>query len=120
MNGIVDGGGRALLDIELRRAGAVAQFVISAWIDTGFTGDLVLSQKLVDLLALSPSGSVDAILADGSVVPMYTYSCVIYWFGRSQQMEVVANDGEYALLGVGLLNDRELFINYGTKLLTLN
>jgi predicted aspartyl protease len=80
---------------------------------------LVLPQSLIADLALARSGAVDAILADGSVVPMSTYTCPIVWFGRLQQLEVVANDGEHALLGVGLLQDRTLLIDYRTKRIKL-
>jgi predicted aspartyl protease len=69
---------------------------------------------LIDDLTLTQSGTVKAILADGSEVAMKTYSCRIDWFGKERQFEVVANDGEYPLLGVGLLLDRELHVSYRT------
>jgi clan AA aspartic protease len=85
---------------------------IEAWVDTGFTADLVLPQKTIDALALPHSGSVDAILADGSQVRLDTHSCFVDWFGINWPLEVVANDGEYPLLGVGLLLGLELTVNY--------
>jgi hypothetical protein len=41
---------------------------IQVWIDTGFNGDLVLPQQQIDALGLPKSGTVKAILADGSEV----------------------------------------------------
>lgn len=119
MNGYVDESGRALVDVEVRHTD-LPPLTISVWIDTGFTGDLVLPQSLIADLALQRSGAVDAILADGSEIAMSTYTCRIIWFGRERQLEVVANQGEHALLGVGLPQDRQLRIDYLSKLITLN
>jgi clan AA aspartic protease len=118
MNGYVDEEGKALVDVELMPH-VVPPLTISVWIDTGFTGDLVLPSSLIADLALTRSGAVDAVLADGSLVPMSTYTCPIVWFGRTQHLEVVANEGEHALLGIGLLQGRELSVNYRTKRITL-
>jgi predicted aspartyl protease len=66
MKGIVDQAGRAILEIQLRSNSSHPFRTIPVWIDTGFTGDLVLPQKTIDELGLNPSGTVDGILADGS------------------------------------------------------
>lgn len=44
MTGVVDQAGRALLRIRLRRPVAGTESELNAWIDTGFTGELVLPQ----------------------------------------------------------------------------
>ncbi|MEM1226869.1 MAG: clan AA aspartic protease [Planctomycetota bacterium] len=85
---------------------------VEVWIDTGFTGDLVIPRSSIDELGLQQSGSVDAVLADGSQTELQTYSCVIEWFGKARNLEVIANDGEYPLLGVGLLLGLELRVDY--------
>jgi clan AA aspartic protease len=120
MNGFVDGGGRDLIGVELRSTPQADIRTINVWIGTGFTGDIVLPLSLVHELALEQSGSVSAILADGFEVPMSTYKCLINWFGELRQLEIVANDGEYALLGVGLLYDRQLRIDYRAGSISLN
>jgi clan AA aspartic protease len=112
MIGRVDNSGRALLAIELRAESASSMSSIEAWVDTGFTGDLVPPQSIIDQLQLPKSGSVDAILADGSTIELSTYTCLIAWFGKDRRLEVVANDGEHALLGIGLLLAKELRIDY--------
>lgn len=112
MNGIVDNVGRALVPVALRKSADADSVSIQAWIDTGFTGELVLPVSAIDDLELEPSGSVDAILADGSQVGLSTYSCVIEWFGNSKALEIIANNGECPLLGVGLLLGLELRIDY--------
>ncbi|REJ91606.1 MAG: hypothetical protein DWQ34_14265 [Planctomycetota bacterium] len=82
------------------------------WIDTGFNGDLVLPQQQIDRLALQQSGTVKAVLADGSEIALKRYTCRIDWIGERRDLEVVANDGEYPLLGVGLLAGHDLHVSY--------
>jgi len=74
----------------------------------------VLPQQQIDDLALLHSGTVKAILADGSEVTLKTYACLMDWFGELRRLEVVANAGEYPLLGVGLLWGHDLSISYRT------
>lgn len=119
MKGIVDQAGRAILEIQLRSDSSHPFRTISVWIDTGFTGDLVLPQKTIDKLGLNPSGTVDGILADGSQTVLTTYHCEIDWFGRIRNLEVIANSGMTPLLGVGLLLAKELVVDYTNLLLTL-
>ncbi len=119
MNGFVDSGGRSLIEIALSGTGDASLQSITVWIDTGFTGDLVLPQSLIDELALTLTGTVSAILADGSKTAMRTYRCFVHWFGKQRRLEVVANDGEHPLLGVGLLLDHELRIDYRSSEINL-
>lgn len=121
MNGFVDHSGRALLEINISPTFAPqAPFAIRAWIDTGFTGELVLPQHFIDQFNLTQSGSVSAVLADGSQVTLKTFSCVLQWFGEDRSLEVVANDGDQALLGVGLLLDQILNIDYRSGTLSVS
>lgn len=120
MNGFIDENGRALLSVELQPNPASDVVAIEVWVDTGFTGDLVLPQNAIASLGLARSGSVDAILADGSQIELDTYTCFVNWFGEERRLEVVANEGDYPLLGVGLLFGLELRVNYHTLELTLD
>ena len=52
------------------------------------------------------------MLADGSEVALRRYMCLIDWFGETRELEVVGNDGEYPLLGVGLLMGHDRHISY--------
>lgn len=78
MNGIVDTGERALLELELCPSQDAPARPVTVWIDTGSTGDLVLPQSMVDALALPMSGTVSAVLADGSHVAMRTFHCLVH------------------------------------------
>jgi len=120
MNGVVDNGGRALIALPIQSKSGTAKTNIEAWIDTGFTGDLVLPQSIVDALSLPISGTVDAVLADGSQTALNTYSCRITWFNKVRELEVVANNGQFSLLGVGLLLDHDLRISYCERTVVLD
>jgi len=120
MRGFVDENGRSMLLIQLRQNPASPEAAIEVWIDTGFTGELVLPQAMIDRLELTQSGSVDAILADGRPIELNTYTCVLDWFDETRRLEVVANAGDFPLLGVGLLLGLDLRINYHTGELTLD
>jgi hypothetical protein len=47
------------------------------------------------------------------------YVCRISWFGEERDLEVVANEGEYPLLGVGLLLGHDLHISYRSGEITI-
>lgn len=119
MNGSIDESGRALLSVRVATEPGSRAVAIEVWIDTGFTGDLVLPQTVIDDLTLVQSGTVDAVLADGAIVEAKTYTCYVSWFGELRPLEVVANDGAFPLLGVGLLLGLELRINYHSMDLSL-
>jgi clan AA aspartic protease len=83
-----------------------------AWVDTGFSGELVLPTDIILAFGLPRSIGVAAILGDGSTVTLDSYICRLDWFGTTREVEVVANTGQWPLLGVGLLLGRDLHIDY--------
>src|SRR5207249_3580600 len=91
-----------------------------AWIDTGFTGELVLPRIRIDQLGLPLGPKVTAVLADGSQIELDTYTCNLNWFGTWKKIQVVANEGQFPLLGVGLLQQRELRVDYRTGTLSVD
>jgi len=119
MNGIVDADGRALVEVVVRPSPNGKGRALSVWIDTGFTGELVVPSSIIDELDLKQSAIVNAVLADGSAVGMQTHTCYIEWFGKMQRLEAVANQRAYPLLGVGLLLDRELRVDYRTRVVSI-
>jgi predicted aspartyl protease len=46
---------------------------IDAWVDTGFTGDLVVPHSIIESLGLKSSGAIDGVLADGTQTLLETY-----------------------------------------------
>ena len=112
MNGEVDHSGRAIVSLSVRPDADAGASALVAWVDTAFTGELVVPRKMIEKLGLQQSAAVTAGLADGTQVVLETYSCVIDWFGRRRVVEVVENEGQVPLLGIGLLRDRKLEIDY--------
>jgi clan AA aspartic protease len=112
MTGTVDGSGRALVSIRVRNPVDNTEAALDAWIDTGFTGELVVPRGIAGSLGLPFGPVVMARLADGSDIQLDTYTCLLEWFGEWKRIEVVANQGQHSLLGVGLLLDHDLRINY--------
>ena len=119
MKGIVDESGRAILPIQILCPTQPNGVRIDVWIDTGFTGDLVLPESVIEDLALEVTGSIDGVLADGSQIELSTYHCQLEWFGGVRDLEVIANSGQTPLLGVGLLLAKELRVDYTNLELTL-
>ena len=119
MNGEVDESGRALIGLTVRASAGADATQLAVWIDTAFTGELVIPRATIRQLGLPQSAAVMAGLADGTQVVLETYSCVLEWFGQERLVEVVENDGLFPLLGVGLLRDRRLEIDYRSGTLVL-
>ncbi len=120
MTGSVDESGRALVRVQLKNPTSAAAAAFDAWIDTGFTGELVLPQRAVASLGLPLGPAVMARLADGSEVQLETYTCLLEWFDEWKRIEVVANQGQYPLLGVGLLLDHDLHIDYRARTIAID
>ncbi len=116
MKGLVDEFGHAIVQlivqliVRSKRDGSATE--IPAWVDTAFNGELVIPQTMIDAIGLQQSGGIRARLADGKDVILEAYSCEIDWFGRQRLVEVVANEGELPLLGVGLLLGHRLTVDY--------
>jgi clan AA aspartic protease len=119
MTGSVDDSGRALVRIRLKNPSDATETELDAWIDTGFTGELVLPQQNVVSLGLPLGPAVMARLATGSDIQLDTYTCLLEWFDEWKRIEVVANQGQYPLLGVGLLLDHDLHIDYRAKTIAI-
>jgi len=120
VNGIVDESMRALLDVSVAADKAGQKQVLRAWIDTAFNGRLVIPRQQIERLGLKQASTTQAILADGHPVDLETFTCHVEWFGDVYRTQVVANDGEFALLGTVLLADRKLTIDYKTKTVVLD
>ena len=120
MIGIVDDNGRALLEIYVAKSLSDPPTLVTSWIDTAFDGHLVFSQNLIDELGLETLVETEAILADGSRVQLETYLCYLGWFGEKMPVQVIANDGKVPLLGIGLLTERILHIDYAQRELQLD
>jgi len=118
--GSVDDKSRALLEIPIANELNGPSTSVTTWIDTAFDGHLVFSQNLINELSLNTLAETEAILADGSKILLETYLCYIDWFGQKIPVQVIANEGEYPLLGTGLLERRILHVDYVAQNLSLD
>ena len=119
MNGSVDSQGRALLPIDVRRTPDGSTTRIDVWVDTGFTGDLVLPKDQILRLGLPASAVVQTTLADGHEAEIESFIAWLDWFGELQEVEVCASSGQNMLLGVRLMLGRRLVVDYDAMSLTL-
>ena len=85
---------------------------LSAIIDTGYNGEVILSKNKIQEMGLEFLGTIDTELADGRIVELDLFRGRIKWFGRIQEVAVGASRSEDALLGTLLLADCELDINF--------
>lgn len=119
MIGSVDTTGRAIVGLAIRREAADASSPVDAWVDTGCTSDLVLPQDTIASLQLNQSGIAVAELGDGSMALMDVYSCFVDWFGEMRPLDALDGEGDLALLGVGLLKDSRVSIDYITSAVSI-
>ena len=119
MIGTVDESDRALLVIQVRPDESEAVSDISVWIDTAFTGELVMPRSTIESLGLTQAAGILAILADGTNVELPAYRCQVDWFGEWRWVEVIQNEGECPLLGVGLLRNRRLLVDYRARTINM-
>jgi predicted aspartyl protease len=77
MTGSVDTYGRALLPVEVAVDELTAAEVLDVWVDTGFTGDLVIPQTEIDRMGLQECGTIEGVLADGTTGRFRKYACWI-------------------------------------------
>jgi clan AA aspartic protease len=118
--GKVDDNNRALLEVDVRAKFRDKPTAIRAWVDTAFDGHFVFSSKLIEDLKLETLVETEAILADGTKVTLETFVAYLDWFGELIPVQVVANDGQFPLLGTALLEKCRLTVDYVSKLVEVD
>lgn len=120
MKGIVDEDLRALIDVSISATRGDDRTSVRVWIDTAFNGGLVIPRSEIARLGSKEASSTPAVLADGQLVNLTTFTCYLQWFGNEYRTQVVANDGDFPLLGTMLLAERDLAISYKQKSVSLD
>jgi clan AA aspartic protease len=118
--GFVDESLRALVEVPVSASEDAEKQLLSCWIDTAFNGGLVIPRRHVEELELKQSSMTKAVLADGTIVELETFTCYLEWFGSTYRTQVAANEGEFPLLGTMLLADRRLTVDYTARNVSLD
>lgn len=119
MEGYVNQLGCALLEIEIAKSPEARLEPLLAWIDTAFLGELMLPLELIRDLGMRTSAVVAATLADGTKTRPATAECVIEWFGERRWIEVIASASGSPLIGIDLLFNHRLTIDYPGRTILL-
>jgi len=96
---------------------------VPAIIDTGYNGEVILSEDKIREIGLEFLGTIDTELADGEIVELDLFKGKIKWFDRIQEVAVGASRSEDTLIGTLLLGDCELDVNFKegwVKILQIN
>ena len=81
--------------------------LISAVVDTGYTGDLMLPRDVAESLQLSLRGVQEATLGNDTVAEFELYSGLVIWDGKIRRIEMNASQ-DSALVGMGLIDGFKL------------
>ncbi len=79
----------------------------------------MLPRRLIEAAGLVQSAGIEATLADGRVVMLESFSCLLELFDEEVPVEAIANEGEFPLLGIGLLVGHRLVIDYTNLSVTI-
>ena len=79
----------------------------------------MLPISLIHAFGLIRTGSEVAGLGDGKKVILERFKCWIDWFGQTRKIFVLANQGQFSLLGVGLMASHQLAVDYEKNLVEL-
>jgi clan AA aspartic protease len=115
ITGTVDEFGRSLIPLLLQTKPTEAPIEIVVWIDTGFTGDLVLPISTIRQLGLKLVSNVEARLADGSISSYDVFVGWTNWFGIIRKIEVIAGDSSMPLFGIELLSGLRLTVDFASN-----
>ncbi len=80
---------------------------VEAVVDTGFTGEVALPERIVDQLRLLQESSTDIRVADGRTANVKVYPLQIEWHGEFRNVEAICTDS-FPLIGMALLSGNRL------------
>lgn len=113
MNGYFDEYGHPRIEISV--IGIRATCSIEAVIDTGFDGDLCLPIQIAIQLGMELRDILYIELADGTIKDELVFAGAINWEGETKEVRVILTSSEDALIGIGLLAEKRLEIDFGKR-----
>ncbi|MFH1563165.1 MAG: hypothetical protein ABIF11_07105 [Nitrospirota bacterium] len=77
---------------------------IDVLVDTGFNGELMLTNKKIEELSLTFIGDDEYMTVSGDLIPTTVHIGFIKWFGRTRKIAVLSTSGKSNLIGMELLH----------------
>ena len=83
-----------------------------AILDTGFSGEIILSEHHINELGLKQIGTDDVELANGEIVELNLYRGNIRWFDKVREVTIGATQSTDALVGTLLLHQCTVHLDF--------
>ncbi len=88
---------------------------VDALLDTGFTGELMLPQELIDALKLEQIGVSDYLMASGEGRVTNVYKASMNFLDKEKKVIILSTDADFALAGMELFHECKIVIERSTK-----
>ncbi len=96
------------------------EFDLATMVDTGYNGDIILPERLIDEMRLEYSGASWGELANGDVSEMKIFRGRLKWFDADKEISIGATRSDVALMGTLLLVDCDLNVNFADGLVRIH
>ena len=97
---------------SIEAIGSRRSHVLTAIVDTGFTGDLCLPTSIAVQLGLELIGEELIELADGTRKQQLMFGGSVRFFGETHQVEIMLTSSGDALIGTRLVDKYQLSIEF--------
>ncbi len=89
-------------------------------LDTGFNGQVMLSQNLIERLGLEQIGFTDFTLANGEQKRTNIYKAEIDFFDKIIKTDVLSTNADFSLAGMELFHKCRIIIERCNNLIEIN
>jgi len=103
VQGIIDNKNRPIIDLVVANTDAQNVQDLNVLVDSGFTGDLKVSNKTANDLRLKITGVESVQIANGQLIDMTTALAYVLIENTLKAVDVLISEGSQAL-GIGNLN----------------
>ena len=105
--------------VELTVVGLDDKIKITALVDTGFDGALMLSLPTALQIGLRLSNMVQVELADGSIKKEFVFEAKAVLDGETIPVDVLLTSSDENLIGTALLQNQSLIIDFKNQIINL-
>lgn len=89
---------------------ALKQKKIEVIVDTGFTGQLMLPQNIIDDLHLEQVGVTDYLMASGEGNVTNVYKAKLAFLNKEKEVIILSTEADFSLAGMELFHDCKIVI----------